>query len=451
MFGGVGKAGWATILVAGGLVLGTNVSAQAADLGGDCCADLEERVAELEATTARKGNRKVSLTISGWVNEAVFAWDDGTERNVYVGTNSLEQSRFKFAGEAKIDKDWSAGYTIEIGLNGEPSNQWDQTTPGSTSSTATSQAYSLIVRKSYWFLKSKTYGQVSVGQNGTATYHLLDDADGTNTRNYSDAEAASVAQGAFLIRSNGVTVPGLRWSNIERGFNNSTPGQSGRRPVVRYDSPEFAGFVASASWGEDDLWDVALTYKGEMHDFKLVGKVGYGESTDNGFVDGTGTRCGGPVDGFKCSWWGAAATVMHAPTGLYLYGGYGQQNIDSLPAGFDDSSTTWFLQPGIEKKWFALGKTTVFGEYRKDDAGASFGNGTLANFNPGPVTQGADLKFSALGVVQNIEAAAMDLYVIYRHADGDFVNGAANAFGAAGTKVNIDDFDMVMSGARIQF
>jgi hypothetical protein len=27
----------------------------AADLGGDCCADLEERVAELEATTARKG------------------------------------------------------------------------------------------------------------------------------------------------------------------------------------------------------------------------------------------------------------------------------------------------------------------------------------------------------------------------------------------------------------
>ena len=33
--------------------------AKAADLGGDCCADLEERVAELEATTARKGNKKV--------------------------------------------------------------------------------------------------------------------------------------------------------------------------------------------------------------------------------------------------------------------------------------------------------------------------------------------------------------------------------------------------------
>ena len=31
----------------------------AADLAGDCCADLEERIAELESTTVRKGNRKL--------------------------------------------------------------------------------------------------------------------------------------------------------------------------------------------------------------------------------------------------------------------------------------------------------------------------------------------------------------------------------------------------------
>src|SRR6185295_18137927 len=131
MVGGMLKSASSVALYAAlGLVAVAGVSpAKAADLGGDCCADLEERVAELEATTARKGNRKVSLTISGWVNEAVFAWDDGIERNVYVGTNSLEQSRFKFAGEAKIDNDWSAGYTIELGVQGHPSNQWDQSTP----------------------------------------------------------------------------------------------------------------------------------------------------------------------------------------------------------------------------------------------------------------------------------------------------------------------------------
>jgi hypothetical protein len=39
--------------VIGGLILLVAGSASAADLGGNCCADLEERIAELEATTAR--------------------------------------------------------------------------------------------------------------------------------------------------------------------------------------------------------------------------------------------------------------------------------------------------------------------------------------------------------------------------------------------------------------
>ncbi len=436
MFGGLSKAGWATILVTGGLLLGTSVSAQAADLGGDCCADLEERIAELEATTARKGNRKVSLTISGWVNEAVFAWDDGTESNVYIGTNSLEQSRFKFAGEAKIDKDWSAGYTIEVGVQGHPSNQWDQIGPQSKSSTTTD--LSLTLRKSNWWVKSKTYGKLTVGLEGTSTYHLLDDADGANTRNYSDAEAAAVAQGAFFVMSDGAST-GLRWNQILRGFNNATPGQDGRRNIVRYDSPEFGGFVASASWGEDDLWDTSLTYKGEFNGIKLIGKIGYGESTDPA---STGTACGGPTGGFKCTWWGAAGTVMHSPTGLYLYGGYGEQTIDSLPSVFDDTSTTYFLQPGIERKWHPIGKTTIFAEYRKDDAGANVSTaGTVAK----SLTRGADVTFYAAGVVQNIEAAAMDLYAIYRHADGDYIDGPT------GETNTIDDFDMIITGARIQF
>jgi predicted porin len=137
--------------------------AAAADLGGNCCADLEERIAELEATTARKGNRKVSLTVSGWVNEAVFLWDDGVESNAYVGTNSLEQTRVRFLGEAKISEGWSAGYVLEIGSNGGRSSAFSQDGPGS--------ARDLTLRKSSWFLKSKDLGKLTVGQDGTATYH----------------------------------------------------------------------------------------------------------------------------------------------------------------------------------------------------------------------------------------------------------------------------------------
>ena len=45
------------------------------------------------------------------MNEALFWWNDGTQHNVYEGTNMVEQSRVKFLGEAKINKDWSAGYS----------------------------------------------------------------------------------------------------------------------------------------------------------------------------------------------------------------------------------------------------------------------------------------------------------------------------------------------------
>src|SRR5690606_36420981 len=105
-------------LLAGGLA----TSANAADLGGNCCADLEERIAELEATTARKGNRKVSLTVSGWVGQQVMWWDDGFESNTYVGDlGTTLASNVKFTGQATIVPGWTAGYVIHLEMSNNDS------------------------------------------------------------------------------------------------------------------------------------------------------------------------------------------------------------------------------------------------------------------------------------------------------------------------------------------
>ena len=56
-----------------------------------------------------------------------------------------------------------------------PHEQWDQIIDDGNTTSA------LTVRKSNWYLKSSTYGKFTVGLEGTATYHLLDDADATNT------------------------------------------------------------------------------------------------------------------------------------------------------------------------------------------------------------------------------------------------------------------------------
>ena len=457
-------ASWATYKRMGfGLLLaaaGLTGPAVAADLGGNCCADLEERIAELESTTARKGNRKVSLTVSGWIHNALFTWDDGTQFDAYLGTNLVEQSRIKFLGEAKIDKDWSAGYLLEIGIQGHVSSQWNQISDKSFNPNPINQDDRDLVRKSYWFIKNKQLGQIAVGLNGTATYHLLDDADPTMTRNMADAEAAATYMSAFLIRNNGSFVNNLRWPDVLRGFNNSTPGQSARREVVRYDSPEWNGFVLSAAWGEDDIGDVALTYKQSIHDFSVLARAGYGSSNDPGtlrnvalnpYVVG-GSACisssgvASSLPAFDCRWGGAAATIQHNPTGLYVFGGWGKQTIDTGNTVTDarliePDSTTWFVQPGIEHTWCSLGKTLLFGEYRHDGPGS----------NPGK-TVGANINFAQAGIVQQLEKADMNLYAIYQFANGDVTGNAVTAAtGAPIGKTSIDGFQELITGAKINF
>jgi len=87
----------------------------AADLGGSCCAELEERIAELEVTTATQGNRKVSLTISGQVNRIIMWWDDGHSSNNYYGLESTNfTSRFDFTGKARVTQKVNAGFQLTI-------------------------------------------------------------------------------------------------------------------------------------------------------------------------------------------------------------------------------------------------------------------------------------------------------------------------------------------------
>ena len=106
MFGGLTKTSSRIAIAAAlGMTLGgfamSATPAKAADLGGDCCADLEERVAELEATTVRKGNKKVSVTLSGWVIKSMNWWDDGHDSSFVVGDKDYDTTWQKMKISAK--------------------------------------------------------------------------------------------------------------------------------------------------------------------------------------------------------------------------------------------------------------------------------------------------------------------------------------------------------------
>src|SRR3984893_3401004 len=102
-------------MMAASTAIGGARAGDAADLGGDCCADLEERIAELEATAARKGNRKVSVTITGYVSKQILFWDDAVERHGYISDiGPTQATNFRLTGEAAIAPGWKAGYLIRI-------------------------------------------------------------------------------------------------------------------------------------------------------------------------------------------------------------------------------------------------------------------------------------------------------------------------------------------------
>ncbi|MDX2307381.1 MAG: porin [Hyphomicrobium sp.] len=460
-----GSKFWIGSTVVSAAVLGSlgGAPARAADLGGNCCADLEERIAELEATTARKGNRKVSLEVSGHVNETLLFWDDGFESNVGLYTNDNARSRFRFKGKAKIDGDWEAGYQIEIGVRTANSKRFNQDDKSGSSDPAN---VGFDLRDSYWYLKSKTYGSAAVGQQATATDGIteINQTQTADFSKFSDVEDSGL--GLNLRGSNGA-LGGESWRRLI-GIGGDQPGEGERRfNVVKYTTPEFAGFAISASWGEDDFWDVALRYKGELGDFKIVAGLGYGEILDSGQ---TKTVCSAVEEGLSsdtdCNQVGGSLSVLHAPSGIFLNFGAGYKKDEiiadtTLFTGLDpdDEQTFWALQAGIEQKWLPYGKTTVYGEYYDYEGGATTRRFASADaLNPAGFDRAAvwdaGIQSYGGGIAQGFDAAALVLYVSYRHYEADLtVINTIGGVGQAGTQTDIalEDLDVVLAGGIIKF
>jgi hypothetical protein len=464
------------------------IAAQAADLGGNCCADLEERVAELEATAARKGNRKVSLTVSGFVNEAVMFWNDGTERNAYVVSNNMGATRMRFNGAASISSDLSAGYLLEISWRYANSSDRNQ-----NADSAGGNANKTDIRHSAWWVDSKSLGRLWVGHTSGAN----DDITTISVANIvSSAAIAEPFGGNFRLRVNGkmsnnaiapLTAPvtSLTWNSLYNqatGFN----GEGGKNNVVKYVTPSLGGFIASASWGEDDRIDVALRYAGVMSGFKIAAGIGYGVVSDTGAIDNavcanlasagaTKTLPNAATSAVSCRELGMSGGIMHLASGLFVDGSYGINKDNNRAALYaasgytksvNDSDKSWYLRGGVEQKWTALGRTTLYAEALKHSTGAALnivplnasGSGFIRDVTgDGILGAGAarimssEVKMWGIGFNQEIAAASMDVYVSYKNFKGSAQTDTAVGAAAGTTKVQFDGFQAIMTGALIRF
>ncbi len=498
MFGGLTKTSSRIAIAAAlGMTLGgylmSSHPAKAADLGGDCCADLEERVAELEATTVRKGNKKVSVTISGWVVKLGSWWDDGQESNFYVGDKDTTlSSHIQISGSATIAPGWSAGYTLWIETPGNSAsvgfaeNQYnDNAVPAGTIDTL----------DSFMWIKSDKWGTVNWGRLVQATNNLalLPDLSGTII----EANGVVFDGAGMFVRPKGAKnaqdlATDFAWSAVLNcisgggGMGADCPtGDDGNG--VRYDSPTWAGFSVSGGYYEDDEWDVAVKYAADWNNFKVSAAYGFTENTDEGCHPSTasgaiagavcsnGAEAGGggaPFQGYRqdTETNQVGASIMHVPSGLWVYGMYQHEEQSGTPftvenplndtsRTVDTSTDVWYMKAGIKRTWLPLGATVLygqggqykgmftglcanrFGQGTNDDSceaqiatGGTFANGQAVLSNV-QVTDSTVNRWGA-GVVQEIDSAAMHVFFNWQHLNLDLNavcdQTGAEAVGAAG-------------------
>lgn len=434
------------LVVSSGLML---APARAADFDSDCCADLEERIAELEATTARKGNRKVSLTIAGQVHQAVLYWDDGTETTAYVVGNKNDQSNFSFAGDAKISPGVSAGYEIVIRLRDTLSDAVGQDLDDGDNG--------FDIWQAHWWIESETYGKISLGQASRVT-------DTAPETDFSEAGVAGYAGmqdigGAFFLRRADGGLAAVAWGDVIGHFNGDTAN------LIRYDTPELGGFVFSVSYGEDDIWDVGVRYATEANGIKFEAVVAYTEVTDENGLNGEGPGPGTEVSEDTLV---GSASVLHEATGLNFTVAAGLREFNVAATDQDGVDRTAedakfvYLKAGWLAKLNGLGPTAFYGEYGwfGDYLTAGADAGTVDTLSLGGVSScaavgvacrvtGSEVEVYGIGVVQHIEAAEMQIYAGYRYhaAEFDLVDQNGSAVPAA----DIDAFHTLVMGSKIAF
>ena len=451
MNGGLMKTSRFALAAVATALMGT--SAMAADLGGNCCADLEERIAELEATTVRKGNRKVSLQISGHVGHQVMWWDDGRQSDMYIGDGGNIFSRWRLTGNAKISPSLTAGFTYEFGINNNNIGATNQLNGGDDLGGSAAPE----LRDSTVWLRHKQLGMVKIGQGSTSTDNLVL-IDLGRMSSAGTPDHALYMGGMILRGTNGAfgSASTVTWAGALRGHES---WDTTRRNHVLYETPALAGFTMQAAVAEDNYWDVALRYAGEFSGFRIAGGIGYQEDSEfNGgsnpqLFNQLGALCVTNCD-VKTSEIKGSLSILHVPTGLFVTGSGGNRELSGNNGAAQYAGPDlryWHIAGGVSKNYFGYGNTVLFAEYGEHKGGLA-----QTNFLAGATgvhcfaASGCDSTVTnwGIGIVQHIDAAAMELFATYKNyslettgfnvANGNLNNAAA-------------DLQIIMVGTRINF
>ena len=242
--------------------------------------------------------------------------------------------------------------------------------------------------------------------------------------------------GFFLRSKDGELLLPITWGQLGYCYSQARPWGGDCNGIVmsgvRYDSPVIGGFMVSASFGVDDIWEVALRYNKEISGFKVAFGTGYSVNTDERTQPP-------PVSLRKDSdYFQIGGYVEHLASGLFVHAAYGDEDNNGMRifSGLTEhDGGTWYVKSGLRKTWLPQGHTILYGEY-----------GQYLD-QIGPVALNAGITSSeftgwGLGAVQEIDKAAMSVWLKFRQHEAEVTGGD---FG------KLDDINFVAAGSIINF
>ena len=350
------------------------------------------------AKVVASGSDKVKMTLSGGVTRQMSVIDDGSESEVKHTDSDYAPSHFNIAGEGKINSEMKIGTMIQMGITPNNSSGTSQDATNTNSGAAgTHEARIVEIFFAHDKFGTVYMGKGSSGSDGSSELNLsilgVTQAPMANSLAFGGAlfKAGNDADGRGL---NAVTAAGVVGEFVGMGRLNR----------VRYDTPTFMGFQGRATHADQGDWDVSLWHQSAIAGFDIAAAVAYSQAPNS-------QDYLGQTDG--------SVSIM-SPWGIGVHGGFGYRDLQAgVTAPGEDPATPFGWSAGVsyETKLIELGKSGIGYMYQ------SVSNNAVNGF------AGADAASHQVAAVQQIDAAAADIYAAWTNYSLDtteyFVAGGA--------------------------
>jgi hypothetical protein len=266
----------------------------------------------------------IDFTLSGQVNRAAMYVDDGSTAKWFFVDNENSSTRFRFRGSNAFEKGWKVGFLWEVEMQSNSSDEVSMDDAADLGPVNFNERHMDI-----WVEK---WGTLRLGQGDTASNGTSEvDLSGTDVAAYS---GAAFIGGNFEFQKNGEGI-GVTVSNSRNNFDGLS-----RKDRVRYDTPRWRGFFASASLEGNSEWDVAARYAGDFGWARFATAVGwadFGTSKDS-------------ADGTKDGRFSSSASMLFK-NGLNLTASFGY--------GFRDAADPWNLYGKIGYRFLRIHAASI--------------------------------------------------------------------------------------------